>query len=176
MLSRALFILLAGCLALSGRAAPERSPLESGAAFVVLIFVSSECPISNKLAPEMERLHRKFSTNGVLVATVYPNPSDTAEKVAVHRREFLLTAPFIRDAGHKLVKAARVTVTPEAAIFDAKRSLVYRGRVTDQFLALGKGRPQPSRHDLDEAIAALLAGRQPASAHLEAVGCVIQDP
>jgi thiol-disulfide isomerase/thioredoxin len=172
MLSRALLLLFTGWLALSSTA----SPLESNAKVVVLVFVSSECPISNKLAPEFERLHKKFSTNGVAFTLVYPNATDTPEKIETHRREYLLSAPFARDADHSLAKMARAKITPEAAVFDKDRNVVYRGRITDQFLALGKGRPQPSRHDLEEAIEAVVAGKKPKHAHLEAVGCFIQEP
>jgi len=175
MFSRAKLLALfsiACCLAV----ARAESPLDSKAKVVALIFISSECPISNKMAPEIERLHQKFSTKGAAVFVVYPNKSDTEELIAKHRTDFRLTAPFTRDAAHELVRKAGVTITPEAAVFDANRSVVYRGRINDQFLAIGKGRPQATVHDLDEAITAALAGRKPKLAQTEAVGCYIQDP
>jgi thiol-disulfide isomerase/thioredoxin len=153
----------------------ETSPLRSRAKIVVLVFVSSECPISNKLAPELERVGHKFSTNDVSFTIVYPNKSDTEAKVAEHRREYHLTGEYRRDPKHKLAKTAGATVTPEAAVFDEQRELVYRGRVNDQFVALGKGRPEATRHDLEEAISAVLAGKKPAQSRTDAVGCFIQD-
>src|SRR4051812_18995677 len=90
--------------ALAGFAAP--SPLRSDSNIVALVFVSSECPISNKFAPEIERLSKKFSANGVSFTIVYPNASDTDEKIAQHRRDYHLTGAFVRDPKHDLVKAA----------------------------------------------------------------------
>lgn len=150
-------------------------PLKTDAKIVVLVFISSECPISNKLAPELERLGRKFASNEVSFNLVYPNTSDTEEKIADHRRDYHLAANFVRDPKHELVKLATATVTPEAAVFNAKRELVYRGRVNDRFLALGKDRPQATRNDLENAINALLAGKKAKHARTEAVGCFIQD-
>ena len=170
---RALTFCFVTMLAVCAHAA--NSPLKSNAKVVVLVFVSSECPISNKFAPELERLSHKFPTNEVLFTLVYPNGSDTKAKIETHRREFHLTGNFVRDAKHELVKAAGATITPEAAVFDAERNLVYRGRVNDQYLALGRGRPQPTEHDLEDAIAAVLAGTKPKQARTEAVGCYIQD-
>jgi thiol-disulfide isomerase/thioredoxin len=173
MLWRVISVLFASVLALSVSAA--NFPLKTGAKLVVLVFVSSECPVSNKLAPEIEHLSHKFSTNDVSFNVVYPNASDTAEKISEHRHDYHLTGNFLRDAKHELVRAAGVTITPEAAVFDANRDLVYRGRINDRFLALGKDRPQATQHDLEDAIKSLLAGKKPKHARIEAIGCFIQD-
>jgi hypothetical protein len=173
MPSRAITILFTLLFAACAQAGS--SPLKSPSKIVVLVFISSECPISNKFAPELERLAHKFATNDVSFNLVYPNASDSKSKILEHRREYHLTAPYLRDPKHELVKAAGVTVTPEAAVFDSARELVYRGRINDQFLALGKGRPQPTQHDLEDAINALVAGQTPKQTRTEAVGCFIQD-
>jgi hypothetical protein len=151
-------------------------PLKADAKLVVLVFISTECPISNKLAPEIERLSHKFPTNEVSFNLVYPNASDTDGKISAHRHDFHLSSNFLRDPKHELVKTAGATVTPEAAIFDSNRELAYRGRINDRVLALGKDRPQATRNDLEETINALLAGKKPKHPRTEAIGCFIQDP
>ena len=150
-------------------------PLKTDAKVVVLVFISSECPISNKLAPELQRLSRKFPTNDVSFNLVYPNASETDATFAAHRRDYHLSADFHHDPQHKLVRLAGATVTPEAAVFNAKRELVYRGRINDRYLALGKDRPQATQNDLEDAISALLSGKKPKHARTEAIGCFIQD-
>lgn len=175
MRASGLLLLLCGWLAIGSNFGAESALLKSSAKIVALVFVSSECPISNKLSPEIERLYQKYSTNGVSFTVVYPNAGDTEEKIAAHRKDFRQTAPYVRDASHELVKAAGATITPEAAVFNEKRELIYRGRITDQFLSIGRGRPAPTVHDLEEAIAAALAGQKPKQARVEAVGCYIQD-
>jgi thiol-disulfide isomerase/thioredoxin len=170
MLLRALTLFL---LPLCISAAPF--PLKSDAKIIVLIFISSECPISNKLAPEIERLSHKFPTNDVIFKIVYPNASDTAEKISSHRADYHLTANYRSDPQHELVKIAGATVTPEVAVFDANRELAYRGRINDRFLALGKDRPKATRNDLEDAISALLAGKKPKHPRTEAIGCFIQN-
>src|SRR5436309_12436312 len=114
MLSRVKILALALLLS-SAAVLCAGSPLDSKAKVVALIFVSSECPISNKLAPEIERLSREFSTNDVSVCVVYPNKADTDEVVQKHRKDYRLSGVFARDPGHELVKKAQVTITPEAA-------------------------------------------------------------
>jgi thiol-disulfide isomerase/thioredoxin len=173
MFSRALTILFATLLAFSTSAAD--SILKSPAKIVVLVFISSDCPVSNKFAPELERLAHKFPSNEVSFNLVYPNASDSDAKIAAHRRDYRLTGPFLRDTKHRLVKETGVTVTPEAVVFDQNRNIAYRGRVNDQYLALGKGRPAPTQHDLEDAITALVSGQQPKESRTEAIGCSIQD-
>ena len=43
-------------------------------AITVLIFVSTDCPVSNRYAPEITRLLEEFSPRGVRFQLVYPNP------------------------------------------------------------------------------------------------------
>ena len=65
--------------------------------------------------------------------------------------------------------------TPEAAVFDATGRLVYHGRIDDRWVEIGKARPQAQTHDLEDAIAAVLAGRPVARAETRAVGCTLAD-
>jgi protein-disulfide isomerase len=151
------------------------SPLNSKNKVVALIFISSECPISNKMVPEIERLYKKFAKKDAGIWIVYPNASDTDKDIKEHRHEYHISTPFVRDPNRELVKKAGITVTPEAVVYNEKREMMYRGRINDQFLALGKGRPQPTQHDLEEAIEAVLAGGKPKMEKTEAVGCYLQD-
>jgi hypothetical protein len=71
-----------------------------------------------------------------------------------------------------------VTITPEAAVYISGAGtprLVYRGRIDDRFVDFGLARPQPSKHDLQEVLDALVAGRAVTPHTTPAVGCVIAD-
>jgi len=140
-------------------------------AATVLIFVDAECPVSNRAAPEIQRLVDEFTPRGVRLWLVYPN--DTAQSIRRHLTDFRLTASPLSDLGRDLVRRTGVTVTPEAAVFDAEGQLRYRGRLDDRQLDLVHARPQARRRDLREAIAALLEGGIFESRTLPAVGCYI---
>ena len=149
--------------------------LGSQAQVVALVFISSECPISYNMAPDIQRIYRKFSTNAVQFLLVYPNPSDSEERIAKHRREYRMGAPFVRDFDHSLVKKTGVTITPEAAVLDRQGTVVYRGRINDRFLSIGRARPEVTTHDLEEAIRAALAGQSPKNFSTRAIGCYIEE-
>ena len=144
-------------------------------AMTVLIFVSIECPISNRYAPEIRRLHDEFAARGIRFRLVYPNPLDDEAAIRKHLDEYGYPQIAERDPGHRLVKMAGVSITPEAAAFDARQRLVYRGRIDDRFVELGRERPAAAHRDLRNALTALLAGQTVNPARTQAVGCFIAD-
>jgi hypothetical protein len=140
---------------------------------IVLLFVRSDCPISNRYAPELQRLYNLYSTKGVDFHLVYPEPGLTAAGIAKHRAEYSYTIPAARDEDHRYVALAQVRVTPEAAVF-VNGQLVYHGRVDDRYSDLGKARPRPTSFDLEEVLAALVKGRKVPHRTTTAIGCVIE--
>jgi hypothetical protein len=159
---------------LNGHPVTELAP--AGTRAVVLFFTASDCPISNRYIPEMQRLAKQFEPLGVRIWFVYPSPGDTAEVVRAHDREFAIGANTALDRSQTLTRMAHATITPEAAVFVSHgESLreVYRGRIDDRYLALGSERPQAAHHDLEEAIRAVLAARAVPQPGGPPVGCSI---
>ena len=163
----------AAALDLAGRAV---DPLDAPSApAVVLLFTRTDCPISNRYAPEVRRLYERFHDRGVTFWLVYPDPAATVESIEAHRGEYSYPLPALRDPGHVLVRRAGATITPEAAVFRPGGDLVYLGRIDDRYVDFGQARPQATQHDLEQAIEAVLAGRPVPVARAKAVGCFIAD-
>jgi thiol-disulfide isomerase/thioredoxin len=140
---------------------------------VVLIFTRTDCPISNRYAPEIQRLYRKYSAEGVDFRLVYPERDLSAEAMERHRREYGYSMPALQDAAHQYVARAQARTTPEAAVF-AGGKLVYHGRIDDRYIDLTRAKQQPERHDLEEALAAVVAGKSPPARETSAIGCAIE--
>ena len=112
----------------------------------VLIFVSTDCPISNRYAPEIKRLHDEFAAAGASASGwSIRTRSMTRPPSASTSRNTAIRTIAERDRDHTLVKKAGATITPEAAVFDARERLVYRGRIDDRFVELGRERPAATR-------------------------------
>ncbi len=155
---------------------PVRQLAGPGTRVVVLLFAASDCPISNRYIPEIARLRRQFSGHGVRFLWVYPNPEDTAAVVTVHNRDFSIEENALLDRRQTLVGWAHATITPEAAVFVVKGSglrEVYQGRIDDRYISLGQERPQAEHHDLEDALAAALAGKPVPQPGGPPVGCSI---
>jgi hypothetical protein len=147
--------------------------LEASSRAVVLVFLGTECPIAQRMLPELERLERELGPRGVRFLAVYPNTGETREGVRQQRHRAGLTGAAGLDPDQRLVDRWRVTVTPEVVALAADGALIYRGRVNDQYAALGKGRPVPTRHDLREGLEAFLATGRARGVQTVPVGCRI---
>jgi hypothetical protein len=150
-----------------------RDPFAHTAKARVFLFIRTDCPITNRYAPEIRRLADQFSEAEVWL--VYPDPAETTARIQRHLADFGLAGQVLRDPRHELVKRAHVTIAPEAAVFDAEGRLVYHGRIDDLYVDVGRMRPQAKTHDLEEAIAAVLEARPVRVAETRAIGCSIAD-
>jgi hypothetical protein len=149
--------------------------LPAGVKAAVFIFVSTECPVSNRYAPEVRRLHDAFASKGVRFTLVYPNPSESAPAIREHLTAYSYPAEALRDPSHAFVKLAEISITPEAAVYAADGRLVYRGRIDDRYVNLGVERPAATQHDLADALTDVLAGRPVREPRTQAVGCYVAD-
>jgi len=152
-----------------------RNPFAQPARARVLVFVRTDCPITNRYAPDLQRLAQEFRGRGADFWLVYPDPKTTPQAIKDHLAQFSFPGTAVRDPRHELVKLAHATIAPEAAVFDASGKLVYHGRIDDRWINPGTARPSASVHDLEDAITAVLAGRAPAVSETRAVGCWLAD-
>jgi hypothetical protein len=125
----------------------------------VLFFAASDCPISNRYIPEIERLDHEFTPEGITFWWVYPNPSDTADVVRHHMEQFNVRGQTILDTAQRITRMAHATMTPEVVVLVPASSQlreVYLGRIDNRYIALGQERPAATSHDLESAIHAVL--------------------
>jgi hypothetical protein len=149
---------------------------DSAARGFVFLLVRTDCPVSNRYAPELQRLHRRFAPKGLVFRLVYPDASEEVEAIRRHVRDFGYPFAALRDPRHGLVRLVRATVTPEAAVFAADPSgprLVYRGRIDDRYVDFGTVRAAPTTRDLEQVLDAVAAGRTVPLRTTAAVGCSI---
>jgi AhpC/TSA family len=171
----ALFLVSAALFAVPGIGATQPDPFSVPARVRVLLFVRTDCPITNRYAPELRRIAEEFRGRDVRFWLVYPDRSETDAAIREHIRQYQFPGDPIRDPEHELVRHAHATVAPEAAVFGAAGNLVYHGRIDDRYVDIGKARPAAQTHDLEDAIRAVLAGKQVAQAETRAVGCSLRD-
>jgi len=156
---------------------PESSILPSvGDPTTVLVFARTDCPITNRYAPELRRLHDRFAGRGVRFFLVYPDPAETDAGVQRHAGDFGFGMAAVRDPKHALVRLTGAHTTPEAAVFvgdPAGPRLVYRGRIDDRNVAPGKTRPSPRTRDLEDVLTALGQGQIVPTRTTTAIGCAI---
>ena len=147
---------------------------EASGKVVVLVFLRTDCPISNRYAPTIQELSARYSRQAAFWL-VYPDKKISAAVIRKYLQDYGYKLPALRDPQRVLVARGRVQVTPEVAVFDIRGRLVYHGRIDNWYEDFGRSRSAPTTHDLDDAIRATLSGKPPAATVTDAVGCYISD-
>ena len=141
----------------------------------VMIFITTDCPISNSYAPEIQSILSEFDDQPLDFYLVHVDPDVTVEAARSHAADFGLSWAILMDPAHELVSTVGVTVTPEAVVILPDSTVAYRGRIDNWYGDLGAKRPRATRHELRAALDAVLEGRPVPEARTEAVGCYIPE-
>jgi len=172
-------IVLAGCASTSGPSSARPGVLQGQPDdVVVLIFGSPDCPISNALAPEYNRVHELARERDVRCFLVHPRSDVTMEMAEAHAKDYDLTMPLLLDPDYELVRAMKATVTPEAVVlrFDESGAPVkiYQGQVNDLYASLGNRREHATQFWLRDAINAAREDRTVDVPFRAPIGCYIE--
>jgi AhpC/TSA family len=100
---------------LSGRMV---DPFSSAAHVRVFLFARTDCPITNRYAPELQRIAARFSGMQTDFWLVYPDANENTQSVGRHREQYQFPDRALFDPKQQLAALAHVTVAPEAAVFD----------------------------------------------------------
>lgn len=143
-----------------------------GSKVVVVAFVGTECPLSQRYEPVLAKLANLLEPKGVTFIGVYSNSQDSIAEIAADAKKHSLTFPLLKDAGSKIADQFGATRTPEVFVLDRARKIRYQGAIDDQF-GVDSARPKAKRSSLLEAVDELLLGKEVATPFVPAKGCLI---
>ena len=118
----------------------------------VLIFMATDCPISNRYAPLLHRIETEYGPRGIAFLAVFSGPGTKLETVRQHLIEY---------------------ATPEVVVLSPGGAELYRGRIDNQYVAWGKTRNEATVSDLQNALDSILASKPIAEPVTKALGCGI---
>ena len=137
----------------------------------VLIFVATQCPVSNAYNDRMEKLAQDFKARGINVVGINSNFSESASDMKDHAAKNKLTFAILKDNGNKVADQLGATRTPEAYFLDSTNKLLYHGRIDNS-----RDLAQVNTSELRDALEAALAGKPIAKPTANAFGCSIKRP
>jgi thiol-disulfide isomerase/thioredoxin len=141
---------------------------------LVLIFISTDCPIANGYQPLIKRLANEYQRDGVRIFMIHPSLTLSVEEARKHASEFGITTPVVIDTDQSIARRVGAKVTPQAFVFVPNQTHpVYQGRIDNVYAGYGKKRKVATTHDLADALEAVAAGRPVKNAETNAVGCFI---
>ena len=137
---------------------------------VAVVFVATQCPVSNAYNTRMAALGKEYAAKGIPLVGINSNKTEPAAEVKAHAEKHGFTFPVLKDDGNKIADAYGATRTPEVFVLDPKGNLLYHGRI-DENQDDPKGVKSP---DLRNALDAILSGRPVPAAETKAFGCTIK--
>lgn len=143
---------------------------------LLVMFICRHCPYVQHIKGELSRLDKDYRTGDLAIVAVSSNdadtyPDDAPEKLKELALEQDWHFPFLYDKTQEVAKAYEAACTPDFFLYDAGRTLVYRGQLDDS--RPGNGKPVTGR-DLRAAIDALLSGKEVPSDQKASIGCNIK--
>ena len=179
-----LFFLLSAAIAFAAQSVPEFSFTDTaghihtraewaGKHAVVLLFLTTDCPLSNNYVPELNRMSSTYASRGVAFYAIQGDATVPIEDVRKHVKDFAYTFPYLLDPNETLAAFTGAATTPEAAVLSPTGQLLYLGRIDNRLEDFGKQRVQITEFDLRDALDAILAGKPVPRARTKALGCSI---
>jgi len=154
-----------------------RHPLAPARRAGLLLFVTTDCPISNSYAVEISRVCADYASRGVDCLLLYEDARVTTDAVRAHRQAYGFgRLPAAVDRERTVASAVGASITPEAAVIDRDGTIQYRGRIDDLFIDLRRRRSAARTHDVRDALDAVLAGARVVNPRTSALGCYIAPP
>jgi peroxiredoxin len=143
---------------------------------LLVMFICRHCPYVEHVKHELARIGSDYGEKDVGIvaisandATVYPD--DAPDRLKAMARELGFTFPFCYDESQETAKAYSAACTPDFFLFDAERTLVYRGQLDES--RPGSDKPVDGR-DLRAALDAVLTNGPVNPDQKPSLGCNIK--
>ncbi|MEO2045960.1 MAG: redoxin domain-containing protein [Pirellulales bacterium] len=145
---------------------------DSNATLRVICFLGTECPLAQLYGPRLVKMANDFQNRGVAFLGVNSNLQDSMDEITAYTARYQFPFPMVKDYDQTVANIFEATRTPEVVVVDPLGVIQYRGRIDDQYQP-GISRSTATRHELRDAITALLDGRPVEMSHTQPVGCLI---
>lgn len=140
---------------------------------IVVVFLSFECPVSTSYSPMLAELAKTYRDKQVAFVAVNSSDDGDARHIAKQAAEYKLPFPIFKDKGFRTADAFKADTVPSVFVLDRNFVLRYRGRIDNGYYARLKKNGRITRHDLQQALDEVLAGKAVSEPATEPIGCAI---
>ncbi len=142
---------------------------------LVIIFMCNHCPYVKAVLRRLINLQNEYAEKSVQLVGINVNdtkkyPEDSMEKMKELAEKKQLPFPYLFDESQESAKAYDAVCTPDIFVYGIERSLKYRGRVDDNW----QHPDEITRHDLKDAIEAILTDQPVNDDQVSSMGCSIK--
>ncbi|KAF0153022.1 MAG: alkyl hydroperoxide reductase/Thiol specific antioxidant/Mal allergen [Ignavibacteria bacterium] len=136
---------------------------------IVLIYVSTQCPVSNAYNERMADLYESYKGKNVSFIGINSNKAEDIEEIKKHAAENNLQFTVLKDINNVIADKFAASFTPEVYVLNDKQEIVYHGRIDDN-----RRKENVQVSDLSDALDEILAGKKVTNPKTKAFGCTIK--
>ena len=136
---------------------------------IVVIFVATECPVSNAYNSRMESIYNDYKNKNVVLIGINSNKAEDIGRIKEHAKSKGLTFPILKDEKNIIADKFRASVTPEVFVLNNNFEVLYHGRIDDS-----RDESDVEKKDLRNALDEILSGKQVSDPVTKAFGCTIK--
>lgn len=136
---------------------------------IVIMFISTQCPVSNDYNSRMQSLFEEYSKKGIAFIGINSNKEESVEEIKKHSEKNNLTFLILKDFDNKIADKFYAQVTPEIFVLNPNFELLYHGRIDDS-----RKIEKVTEHNLKETLEAILSGKEIPKKETKAFGCTIE--
>ena len=119
----------------------------------VVMFISTQCPVSNNYNERIVALHNNYKDQEVQFIGINSNRNESVEEIVEHNKTNKFSFLVLKDLKNEIADKFVAKRTPEVYLLDDKRILRYRG-------AIDNSQKNPETHYLRETLALVVAGKE----------------
>ena len=144
---------------------------------LVVVAMSSICPLTKRLVPILNELQTKYKKQGIQFIGLFPNGFDHVASISEFAIDTNLNFPIYKDdADTPWFEQLGLSITPEVVMLDTREGydvnrVFYKGQVNDMWF--GGGTADGQNQYLQQAITALINGKTLEISEVPASGCAI---
>ncbi len=143
---------------------------------LLVMFICNHCPYVKHINDELVKLGQDYMDKGITMVAISSNnvithPEDSPEKMTAYGQSLGYPFPYLYDETQEVAKAYDAACTPDFYLFDANKSLIYRGQLDDSRPGNGKS---VTGNDLRIAMDHLIKGESQEASQIPSIGCNIK--
>jgi peroxiredoxin len=137
---------------------------------IVIMFISTQCPVSNAYNSRMKDLYDKYKSKDVSFIGINANKTEDVETIKEHAEEHEFGFVILKDKGNKIADELDASVTPEIYVLNPSNfQILYHGRIDDS-----RSESNVTSKDLENALNEILSGKDVIIKRTKAFGCTIK--
>ena len=137
---------------------------------IVIMFIATECPVSNAYNARYNELWKDYSSQGVVFLGINSNKAESSEDIREHAKENSFEFPILKDHQNIIADKFDAQRTPEIFVLTPQSyTIVYHGRIDDS-----QRSDKIEKQDLRIALDQILSGTEVTVKETRAFGCTIK--